>query len=190
MKHLTHHAHTDLTHMDTSTKVVPQITKMFSRYVVFPLSSRFRVFCHRLINHHIFTNLILVFIMLSSVSLAAEDPIRNFSARNIVSPQTTEMYLWPLRVTLLLCYYIMLVWLVWHAVVSIILWRFKYWPYRWFCMFLPINYNLHTLHDHWTFSTANTARIYVSVKLKSVNIIWYARQKELHDIHFFLHIIV
>ncbi|KAG7273279.1 hypothetical protein CRUP_009707 [Coryphaenoides rupestris] len=37
-----------------------------------------------LINHHIFTNLILVFIMLSSVSLAAEDPIRNLSARNII----------------------------------------------------------------------------------------------------------
>ncbi|CDQ69797.1 unnamed protein product [Oncorhynchus mykiss] len=43
-----------------------------------------RVACHKLTNHHIFTNLILVFIMLSSVSLAAEDPIRNFSARNII----------------------------------------------------------------------------------------------------------
>uniref|UniRef100_A0A669F6Q5 Voltage-dependent L-type calcium channel subunit alpha n=1 Tax=Oreochromis niloticus TaxID=8128 RepID=A0A669F6Q5_ORENI len=38
----------------------------------------------RHINTDIFTNLILVFIMLSSVSLAAEDPIRNFSARNII----------------------------------------------------------------------------------------------------------
>lgn len=57
-------------------------------YIVSPVSRRFRVFCHKLINHHIFTNLILVFIMLSSVSLAAEDPIRNFSARNIVSPLT------------------------------------------------------------------------------------------------------
>uniref|UniRef100_A0A7N8X717 Voltage-dependent L-type calcium channel subunit alpha n=1 Tax=Mastacembelus armatus TaxID=205130 RepID=A0A7N8X717_9TELE len=47
-------------------------------------SISFRVFCHKLINHQIFTNLILVFIMLSSVSLAAEDPIRNFSARNII----------------------------------------------------------------------------------------------------------
>uniref|UniRef100_A0A4W3J3F2 Voltage-dependent L-type calcium channel subunit alpha n=1 Tax=Callorhinchus milii TaxID=7868 RepID=A0A4W3J3F2_CALMI len=46
--------------------------------------SRIRVGCHRLINHHIFTNLILAFIMLSSVSLAAEDPIRNFSFRNHV----------------------------------------------------------------------------------------------------------
>lgn len=49
---------------------------------------RFRVLCHKLINHQIFTNLILVFIMLSSVSLAAEDPIRNFSARNIVRKTT------------------------------------------------------------------------------------------------------
>lgn len=64
------------------------VTLMFSGRVVFSSSSRIRVFCHQLINHHIFTNLILVFIMLSSASLAAEDPIRNFSARNIVSPLT------------------------------------------------------------------------------------------------------
>uniref|UniRef100_A0AAQ4Q8G1 Voltage-dependent L-type calcium channel subunit alpha n=1 Tax=Gasterosteus aculeatus aculeatus TaxID=481459 RepID=A0AAQ4Q8G1_GASAC len=41
-----------------------------------------RVFCHTLIHHHIFTNLILVFIILSSCSLAAEDPIRAHSFRN------------------------------------------------------------------------------------------------------------
>ncbi|XP_029911635.1 calcium channel, voltage-dependent, L type, alpha 1F subunit [Myripristis murdjan] len=41
-----------------------------------------RVGCHTLINHHIFTNLILVFIILSSCSLAAEDPIRAHSFRN------------------------------------------------------------------------------------------------------------
>lgn len=41
--------------------------------------------CHKLINHHIFTNLILVFIMLSSAALAAEDPIRSHSFRNTVS---------------------------------------------------------------------------------------------------------
>uniref|UniRef100_A0A4W6EY72 Voltage-dependent L-type calcium channel subunit alpha n=1 Tax=Lates calcarifer TaxID=8187 RepID=A0A4W6EY72_LATCA len=55
-----------------------------SAFFIFSSTNPVRVFCHRLINHHIFTNLILVFIMLSSVSLAAEDPIRNFSARNIV----------------------------------------------------------------------------------------------------------
>ncbi|XP_021105659.1 voltage-dependent L-type calcium channel subunit alpha-1F isoform X2 [Heterocephalus glaber] len=38
--------------------------------------------CHTLIHHHVFTNLILVFIILSSVSLAAEDPIRAHSFRN------------------------------------------------------------------------------------------------------------
>uniref|UniRef100_A0A8B9LDF0 Voltage-dependent L-type calcium channel subunit alpha n=1 Tax=Astyanax mexicanus TaxID=7994 RepID=A0A8B9LDF0_ASTMX len=55
---------------------------MHSKYLcLFP---RIRVSCHRLINHQIFTNLILVFIMLSSVSLAAEDPIRSYSARNII----------------------------------------------------------------------------------------------------------
>uniref|UniRef100_A0AAQ6I870 Voltage-dependent L-type calcium channel subunit alpha n=1 Tax=Anabas testudineus TaxID=64144 RepID=A0AAQ6I870_ANATE len=44
--------------------------------------SRIRVACHSLIHHHIFTNLILVFIILSSCSLAAEDPIRAHSFRN------------------------------------------------------------------------------------------------------------
>uniref|UniRef100_A0A8C2W7T3 Voltage-dependent L-type calcium channel subunit alpha n=1 Tax=Cyclopterus lumpus TaxID=8103 RepID=A0A8C2W7T3_CYCLU len=55
-----------------------------SAFFIFSSTNPFRVFCHKLINHQIFTNLILVFIMLSSISLAAEDPIRNFSARNIV----------------------------------------------------------------------------------------------------------
>ncbi|CDQ90449.1 unnamed protein product [Oncorhynchus mykiss] len=55
-----------------------------SAFFIFSHTNPVRVACHKLINHHIFTNLILVFIMLSSVSLAAEDPIRNFSARNIV----------------------------------------------------------------------------------------------------------
>ncbi|XP_057218821.1 calcium channel, voltage-dependent, L type, alpha 1D subunit, a isoform X10 [Triplophysa rosa] len=55
-----------------------------SAFFIFSSTNPFRVACHKLINHHIFTNLILVFIMLSSASLAAEDPIRNFSARNII----------------------------------------------------------------------------------------------------------
>ncbi|KAH1180680.1 hypothetical protein KIL84_001614 [Mauremys mutica] len=46
---------------------------------------RLRVGCHALIHHHIFTNLILVFIILSSISLAAEDPIRAHSFRNIMT---------------------------------------------------------------------------------------------------------
>ncbi|XP_063148923.1 voltage-dependent L-type calcium channel subunit alpha-1D [Candoia aspera] len=53
-----------------------------SSFFIFSNTNPIRVGCHRLINHHIFTNLILVFIMLSSASLAAEDPIRNHSFRN------------------------------------------------------------------------------------------------------------
>ncbi|KAA0713731.1 Voltage-dependent L-type calcium channel subunit alpha-1F [Triplophysa tibetana] len=43
-----------------------------------------RVACHNLIHHHYFTNIILVFIIFSSVSLAAEDPIKTHSVRNIM----------------------------------------------------------------------------------------------------------
>uniref|UniRef100_A0A8B9VY68 Voltage-dependent L-type calcium channel subunit alpha n=1 Tax=Anas zonorhyncha TaxID=75864 RepID=A0A8B9VY68_9AVES len=42
----------------------------------------FRVHCHRIVNDNIFTNLILFFILLSSISLAAEDPVRHLSFRN------------------------------------------------------------------------------------------------------------
>lgn len=50
---------------------------------VFP--NRFRVLCHKIVNHNIFTNLILFFILLSSISLAAEDPVKNDSFRNQVA---------------------------------------------------------------------------------------------------------
>ncbi|KAF5899153.1 voltage-dependent L-type calcium channel subunit alpha-1D-like, partial [Clarias magur] len=59
---------------------IPEGTAFF----IFSSTNPVRVMCHTIINHHIFTNLILVFIMLSSVSLAAEDPIRTHSFRNIV----------------------------------------------------------------------------------------------------------
>nr|XP_033781763.1 voltage-dependent L-type calcium channel subunit alpha-1D [Geotrypetes seraphini] len=55
-----------------------------SAFFIFSNTNPIRVACHRLINHHIFTNLILVFIMLSSASLAAEDPISSQSFRNII----------------------------------------------------------------------------------------------------------
>ncbi|XP_053098397.1 calcium channel, voltage-dependent, L type, alpha 1D subunit, a isoform X1 [Pangasianodon hypophthalmus] len=59
---------------------IPEGTAFF----IFSRTNPLRVLCHKIINHHLFTNLILVFIMLSSVSLAAEDPIRNHSFRNNV----------------------------------------------------------------------------------------------------------
>ncbi|XP_072422597.1 voltage-dependent L-type calcium channel subunit alpha-1D-like [Chiloscyllium punctatum] len=55
-----------------------------SAFFLFSSTNPIRVACHRLIHHHIFTNLILVFIILSSISLAAEDPIRPHSFRNQV----------------------------------------------------------------------------------------------------------
>uniref|UniRef100_UPI00398E59A7 calcium channel, voltage-dependent, L type, alpha 1F subunit isoform X2 n=1 Tax=Pristiophorus japonicus TaxID=55135 RepID=UPI00398E59A7 len=55
-----------------------------SAFFLLSSTNPIRVACHRLIHHHIFTNLILVFIILSSISLAAEDPIRAHSFRNNV----------------------------------------------------------------------------------------------------------
>lgn len=49
--------------------------------------SRFRKLCYKIINASSFTNLILLFILLSSISLAAEDPIDPKSYRNQVSNQ-------------------------------------------------------------------------------------------------------
>ncbi|XP_026087889.1 voltage-dependent L-type calcium channel subunit alpha-1C isoform X4 [Carassius auratus] len=51
-------------------------------FFIFSSSNKFRVLCHKIVNHNIFTNLILFFILLSSISLAAEDPVNNDSFRN------------------------------------------------------------------------------------------------------------
>uniref|UniRef100_A0A3Q2WF37 Voltage-dependent L-type calcium channel subunit alpha n=1 Tax=Haplochromis burtoni TaxID=8153 RepID=A0A3Q2WF37_HAPBU len=51
-------------------------------FFIFSHTNKFRVLCHKVVNHNIFTNLILFFILLSSISLAAEDPVKNDSFRN------------------------------------------------------------------------------------------------------------
>uniref|UniRef100_A0A3Q2WHS1 Voltage-dependent L-type calcium channel subunit alpha n=1 Tax=Haplochromis burtoni TaxID=8153 RepID=A0A3Q2WHS1_HAPBU len=53
-------------------------------FFIFSHTNKFRVLCHKVVNHNIFTNLILFFILLSSISLAAEDPVKNDSFRNKV----------------------------------------------------------------------------------------------------------
>ncbi|XP_041498537.1 voltage-dependent L-type calcium channel subunit alpha-1C isoform X8 [Microtus oregoni] len=53
-----------------------------SAFFIFSPNNRFRVQCHRIVNDTIFTNLILFFILLSSISLAAEDPVQHTSFRN------------------------------------------------------------------------------------------------------------
>uniref|UniRef100_H3CQ59 Voltage-dependent L-type calcium channel subunit alpha-1C n=1 Tax=Tetraodon nigroviridis TaxID=99883 RepID=H3CQ59_TETNG len=51
-------------------------------FFVFSHTNKFRITCHKIVNHNIFTNLILFFILLSSISLAAEDPVKYDSSRN------------------------------------------------------------------------------------------------------------
>ncbi|XP_077190371.1 voltage-dependent L-type calcium channel subunit alpha-1S isoform X2 [Paroedura picta] len=53
-----------------------------SAFFIFSPTNKIRVLCHRIVNATWFTNFILLFILLSSISLAAEDPIRADSFRN------------------------------------------------------------------------------------------------------------
>ncbi|XP_074925589.1 voltage-dependent L-type calcium channel subunit alpha-1C isoform X2 [Chelonoidis abingdonii] len=53
-----------------------------SAFFIFSPTNRFRLHCHRIVNDNIFTNLILFFILLSSISLAAEDPVKHYAFRN------------------------------------------------------------------------------------------------------------
>ncbi|XP_072336833.1 voltage-dependent L-type calcium channel subunit alpha-1S-like isoform X6 [Scyliorhinus torazame] len=53
-----------------------------SSFFIFSPTNKLRKLCHRIINATTFTNFILLFILLSSISLAAEDPIRADSFRN------------------------------------------------------------------------------------------------------------
>uniref|UniRef100_A0A8D1P9R1 Voltage-dependent L-type calcium channel subunit alpha n=1 Tax=Sus scrofa TaxID=9823 RepID=A0A8D1P9R1_PIG len=53
-----------------------------SAFFIFSPTNKIRVLCHRIVNATWFTNFILLFILLSSAALAAEDPIRAESMRN------------------------------------------------------------------------------------------------------------
>uniref|UniRef100_A0A674E869 Voltage-dependent L-type calcium channel subunit alpha n=1 Tax=Salmo trutta TaxID=8032 RepID=A0A674E869_SALTR len=53
-------------------------------FFIFGPENKFRKLCHRIVNATPFTNFILLFILLSSISLAAEDPIDPKSFRNKV----------------------------------------------------------------------------------------------------------
>ncbi|XP_039626437.1 voltage-dependent L-type calcium channel subunit alpha-1C-like isoform X4 [Polypterus senegalus] len=69
-----------LSELHLKEKVVPM--PQARAFFIFSHTNKFRIFCHKTVNHNIFTNLILFFILLSSISLAAEDPVRNDSFRN------------------------------------------------------------------------------------------------------------
>uniref|UniRef100_A0A4X2M905 Voltage-dependent L-type calcium channel subunit alpha n=1 Tax=Vombatus ursinus TaxID=29139 RepID=A0A4X2M905_VOMUR len=68
-----------------------------SAFFIFGHNNRFRLQCHRIVNNNIFTNLILFFILLSSISLAAEDPVRHNSFRNQVLHLCLSLH--PLQMT-------------------------------------------------------------------------------------------
>ncbi|XP_072001011.1 voltage-dependent L-type calcium channel subunit alpha-1C isoform X4 [Engystomops pustulosus] len=65
-------------HIKEKAVPMPEATAFF----IFRADNKFRLHCHRIVNNNIFTNLILFFILLSSISLAAEDPVRHYSFRN------------------------------------------------------------------------------------------------------------
>ncbi|XP_068234730.1 muscle calcium channel subunit alpha-1-like isoform X2 [Palaemon carinicauda] len=64
----------------TKLQPIPKYTSFF----IFTHTNRFRVFCHWVCNHSLFSNIILVCILISSGMLAAEDPLRSDSQRNTI----------------------------------------------------------------------------------------------------------
>ncbi|XP_013782455.2 muscle calcium channel subunit alpha-1-like, partial [Limulus polyphemus] len=71
-----------LSELNIPTKIhpIPQASSFF----IFSNTNKVRVMCHRIINHSIFSNIVLACILISSTMLAAEDPLNANSARNRV----------------------------------------------------------------------------------------------------------
>ncbi|XP_074644176.1 muscle calcium channel subunit alpha-1-like [Tubulanus polymorphus] len=65
-------------HIADKVHPIPKFTSFF----VFSHTNKFRVFCHTLCNHSYFGNVVLACILVSSVMLAAEDPLNADSERN------------------------------------------------------------------------------------------------------------
>eukprot|EP00108_Taenia_solium_P000833 TsM_000442900 transcript=TsM_000442900 gene=TsM_000442900 len=61
-------------------KPIPEASSFF----IFGPRNPFRVFCHHICNHPYFNNVVLVCILVSSAMLAAEDPLKANSYRNII----------------------------------------------------------------------------------------------------------
>ena len=68
----------------------------------FFFSSRFRRLCHRIVNLRHFDNFMLVIIMLSSVTIAIEDPVNDNSKRNQVNQTPEASMRWKNSLLLLL----------------------------------------------------------------------------------------
>ncbi|KAI6187261.1 Voltage-dependent L-type calcium channel subunit alpha [Aphelenchoides besseyi] len=61
-------------------KPIPKASSLF----ILSHTNAFRVFCNKIVNHTIFTNAVLVCILVSSAMLAAEDPLQAQSYRNTI----------------------------------------------------------------------------------------------------------
>ncbi|CAL1275564.1 unnamed protein product [Larinioides sclopetarius] len=61
-------------------KIIP--IPPYSAFFIFSPTNCFRVFCHRVINHSLFGNIVLACILISSAMLAAEDPLSSDTPRN------------------------------------------------------------------------------------------------------------
>ncbi|UJR22467.1 hypothetical protein I4U23_025525 [Adineta vaga] len=59
-------------------KPIPPYSSLF----LFSHTNKFRIYCHRVCNHRAFGYIVLVCILLSSISLGAEDPVDSDSVRN------------------------------------------------------------------------------------------------------------
>lgn len=70
----------EVVRMKSKVKPIPKDTSFF----VFTHDNQFRCFCHRVINHRYFSKLVFTCILISSIMLAAEDPIEEKSNWNIV----------------------------------------------------------------------------------------------------------
>ncbi|KAL1474580.1 hypothetical protein MTO96_020567 [Rhipicephalus appendiculatus] len=71
-----------MSELNIKTKIRP-IPKA-SSFFIFSHDNRFRILCHKIINHSYFGNFILVCILVSSGMLAAEDPLRSTTHRNTI----------------------------------------------------------------------------------------------------------
>lgn len=70
----------ELGRMKAKIKPIPSEPSFF----IFSHDNSFRVFCHQVINHRYFSNIVLACILISSAMLAAEDPIVEHSYRNTI----------------------------------------------------------------------------------------------------------
>lgn len=70
----------ELSRLKTNVRPIPK----YSSFFIFSHENNFRKFCHRVINHRYFSNIVLVCILISSAMLAAEDPIEEKSYRNLI----------------------------------------------------------------------------------------------------------